>query len=363
MGGAEEQGRAGGAGPASVQGGRPGEPFQGEGEGAGLVQGAGDPRAAQVMGGGPGGIAAEFGEEAELGVQEVVTGRRGDVGVGGADAQQVRLGRVDVAGAPRAEGRTHVGVDLAVLVALFDGDPAGLLVQFAGAVEVVGEQCQAAEPGQPRRHLGLQAQLPGDLVPFLLPVGRPRVLPLDLGEHGERRDGRQLTPAVAQFAEEGTAAPSVAGDRVQVTADQGERRPQAERGGGAPPVVRRLDMGLTIAGTLLLAVAAAGFGVLGDGGAPVYVAAVLWGLGWGGLPTLLQTAVGDAGGDRADAAQAMLVTLWNVAMAGGGVLGGVLLDAAGSGSFPWTLLVLLLPVLAVVLAARAHGFPSRRRVT
>ncbi|GGY67545.1 MFS transporter [Streptomyces olivaceoviridis] len=118
---------------------------------------------------------------------------------------------------------------------------------------------------------------------------------------------------------------------------------------------------LTIAGTLLVAVAAAWLGVLGDGGAPVYVAAALWGLGWGGLPTLLQTAVGDAGGDRADAAQAMLVTLWNVAMAGGGVLGGVLLDAAGSGSFPWTVLVLLLPVLAVVLAARGHGFPSRRR--
>ncbi|MGW0515057.1 MFS transporter [Streptomyces olivaceoviridis] len=118
---------------------------------------------------------------------------------------------------------------------------------------------------------------------------------------------------------------------------------------------------LTIAGTLLVAVAAAWLGVLGDGGVPVYVAAALWGLGWGGLPTLLQTAVGDAGGDRADAAQAMLVTLWNVAMAGGGVLGGVLLDAAGSGSFPWTLLVLLLPVLAVVLAARGHGFPSRRR--
>ncbi|MGW4600976.1 MFS transporter [Streptomyces sp. NPDC004457] len=120
---------------------------------------------------------------------------------------------------------------------------------------------------------------------------------------------------------------------------------------------------LTIASTVLVAVAAAWLGVLGDGGAPVYVAAALWGLGWGGLPTLLQTAVGDAGGDRADAAQAMLVTLWNAAMAGGGVLGGVLLDAAGSGSLPRTVLVLLLPVLAVVLGARAHGFPSRRRTS
>jgi predicted MFS family arabinose efflux permease len=53
----------------------------------------------------------------------------------------------------------------------------------------------------------------------------------------------------------------------------------------------------------------------------------------------------------------MLVTLWNAAMAAGGVAGGVLLDAAGPASFPWTLLVLLLPVLAVVLGARRHGFP------
>ncbi|MEU6667457.1 MFS transporter [Streptomyces sp. NPDC046727] len=117
---------------------------------------------------------------------------------------------------------------------------------------------------------------------------------------------------------------------------------------------------LTIAGTLLVGAAAALLAALTDGGPLVYVAAVLWGLGWGGLPTLLQTAVGDAGGDHADAAQAMLVTLWNVAMAGGGVLGGVLLDASGSGSFPWTVLLLLLPVLVVVLAARRHGFPSRR---
>ncbi|MFJ8386539.1 MFS transporter [Streptomyces sp. NPDC094438] len=118
---------------------------------------------------------------------------------------------------------------------------------------------------------------------------------------------------------------------------------------------------LTVAGILLIAVAAALLAVLSESPAMVYVAVTLWGLGWGGAPTLLQTAAGDAGGDEhADAAQAMLVTLWNVAMAGGGIVGGVLLDALGSGSFPWSILVLLAPVLAVVLAARTHGFPARR---
>ena len=115
---------------------------------------------------------------------------------------------------------------------------------------------------------------------------------------------------------------------------------------------------LPVLSTVLVAVAATLLAVFTGSPAPVYTAVALWGLGWGGVPTLLQTAAGNAGGDAADNAQAMLVTLWNAAMAAGGVLGGVLLDAAGPASFPWTLLVLLVPVLAVVLGARRHGFPA-----
>lgn len=124
--------------------------------------------------------------------------------------------------------------------------------------------------------------------------------------------------------------------------------------------IHRRLRALTIASALLVAVSAALLAVLSDNTALVYVAALLWGLGWGGVPTLLQTAAGDAGGDSADAAQAMLVTLWNVAMAGGGIFGGILLDALGSDSFPWTMLLLLLPVLGVVVLARSHGFPAKR---
>lgn len=125
--------------------------------------------------------------------------------------------------------------------------------------------------------------------------------------------------------------------------------------------IHRRLRSLTIAGTVLVAVAAAVLAVLADNEALVYAASALWGLGWGGVPTLLQTAVGDAGGDSADAAQAMLVTLWNVAMAGGGVVGGILLDTFGSESFAWSVLLLLAPVLAVVLTARTHAFPAARR--
>ncbi|GAA2661498.1 MFS transporter [Nonomuraea recticatena] len=127
----------------------------------------------------------------------------------------------------------------------------------------------------------------------------------------------------------------------------------------AAHINRRLRA-LTIASTVLVAAAAAVLAVLAGSPALVYVAVTLWGLGWGGAPTLLQTAVGDAAGEAADAAQAMLVTLWNAAMAGGGVVGGVLLGLLGATSFPWSVLALLAPVLVVVLAARTHGFPGRR---
>ncbi|MFC9252863.1 MFS transporter [Amycolatopsis thailandensis] len=120
---------------------------------------------------------------------------------------------------------------------------------------------------------------------------------------------------------------------------------------------------LTVAGTLLVALGATLLALLGENPALVYLAVTLWGLGWGGVPTLLQTAAAQAGdkGGAADIAQAMLVTLWNAAMAGGGIAGGVLLDGFGAEAFPWSVLVLLVPTLAVVLVARRHGFTTAVR--
>ncbi|MFF9064042.1 MFS transporter [Streptomyces sp. NPDC014891] len=117
---------------------------------------------------------------------------------------------------------------------------------------------------------------------------------------------------------------------------------------------------LTLGGTLLVAVAAAALAVPAGGTALVLAAALLWGLGWGGAPTLLQTAAAEAGGAHADTAQTLLVSLWNAAMAAGGVAGGLLLDALGAGALSWSVLVLLVPVVAIVAGARAHGFPARR---
>ncbi|WP_131743176.1 MFS transporter [Actinomadura roseirufa] len=124
--------------------------------------------------------------------------------------------------------------------------------------------------------------------------------------------------------------------------------------------IHRRLRALTVMSVVLVAAAATVLALGAGTPALVYAAVTLWGLGWGGAPTLLQTAAGEAGGDSADSAQALLVTLWNVAMAGGGIAGGVLLGLFGAGSFAWATFVLLVPVLVVVLAARVHGFPARR---
>ncbi|MFE6053657.1 MFS transporter [Kitasatospora sp. NPDC056446] len=122
-------------------------------------------------------------------------------------------------------------------------------------------------------------------------------------------------------------------------------------------LVDRKLRALTAGSTALFIVASLLLGVLADNVAVVYLAMTLWGLAWGGVATLLQTAVTDAGGDRG---QALLVTTWNSFMAGGGAVGGILLTAAGPESFPWVVLALLVPVLLVVVGARKHGFPAER---
>lgn len=90
--------------------------------------------------------------------------------------------------------------------------------------------------------------------------------------------------------------------------------------------------------------------------AVVYAAVALWGLTFGGAATLLGTAGADAAGDGVDVAQAMNTTAWNLAIAGGGIVGGLLLGRFGPGSFPIAVLLLLLPTLAVAWFARANGF-------
>lgn len=82
----------------------------------------------------------------------------------------------------------------------------------------------------------------------------------------------------------------------------------------------------------------------------------LWGLTFGGAATLLQTASADAAGEGADLAQSMIVVAWNLAIAGGGALGGMVLQRWGSEMLPWTLLPLIGLAAVLVWGNAAHAF-------
>ncbi|MCC5074456.1 MFS transporter [Xanthomonas campestris] len=118
---------------------------------------------------------------------------------------------------------------------------------------------------------------------------------------------------------------------------------------------RHLRM-LTLASTAVFGLAAAALGMAGDVPAVVYIAVAVWGIAFGGAATLFQTALANAAGDAADVAQSMLVTAWNSAIAGGGLVGGVLLQRYGAGAFAPALVVLLIVTFVVVWRARQHGF-------
>ncbi|EIK97476.1 major facilitator family transporter [Pseudomonas sp. M47T1] len=95
----------------------------------------------------------------------------------------------------------------------------------------------------------------------------------------------------------------------------------------------------------------------------IYAAVVLWGLTFGGAATLLQTALAKAAGPAADVAQSISVVVWNTAIAGGGVLGGIILHSLGVAAFPWVLLVLISMALCAAYFSSTHAFPKAHNNT
>lgn len=118
---------------------------------------------------------------------------------------------------------------------------------------------------------------------------------------------------------------------------------------------------LTLLSLAGFALAVLALGLAGTHAPAVYVAVAAWGVAFGGSPTLLQTASAEAAGPGADVAQSILATVWNVAIAGGGIVGGLLLDACGADALPWAALGLAIAALLLAGAARAHGFPAEPR--
>lgn len=122
-------------------------------------------------------------------------------------------------------------------------------------------------------------------------------------------------------------------------------------------LIGRRHRQLVLASIAFFAIAAAMFGIRGDLPELVWLATGIWGLAFGGAATLFQTAAANTSGQSSDIAQSMIVTVWNLAIAGGGISGAFLLDHAGIASLGWAAAALLALAYALAYRARRKGFP------
>ena len=96
-------------------------------------------------------------------------------------------------------------------------------------------------------------------------------------------------------------------------------------------------------------VALLGLGAFGVMPMPVVIGLVLWNAFFGGLPALMHTRVLHAATERIrDLAAAALTTSFNLAIGGGALLGGILLDRFGISVLPWVAAVII--ALAAIFA-------------
>lgn len=132
---------------------------------------------------------------------------------------------------------------------------------------------------------------------------------------------------------------------------------------GTGVLVDRWLRGLTLLSLAVFTMAALVLALATHSTVAVVIGIAAWGLTFGGAPTLLQTALADNAGDHADVAQSVLVTVFNLAVAGGGVIGGLIVDKLGPVPLPWALVALIVLSLVSAWSADTHGFQSGRRGT
>lgn len=115
---------------------------------------------------------------------------------------------------------------------------------------------------------------------------------------------------------------------------------------------------LVLASIVLFAAAASMLGIRGEVPELFWLATGVWGLAFGGAATLFQTAAANTSGQASDVAQSMIVTAWNLAIAGGGIVGGLLLEHSGIGWLAWSVLALLSIAYGIAFLAKERAFPS-----
>ncbi|GAA0963938.1 MFS transporter [Frigoribacterium faeni] len=112
-------------------------------------------------------------------------------------------------------------------------------------------------------------------------------------------------------------------------------------------------------GSVALFVVAGAVLLVGHASVPaVVVAAVLWGVTFGGASAQLQAALTTAGGDNADVANAFLPVAFNVAIFLAGIVGAALLTVADGLVLPVLMIGFGLVALALTSYGRRNAFPA-----
>lgn len=119
---------------------------------------------------------------------------------------------------------------------------------------------------------------------------------------------------------------------------------------------------LVLASIVLFAAAAFMLGLWGEVPELFWLAIGMWGVAFGGAATLFQTAAANTSGQASDVAQSMIVTAWNLAIAGGGIVGGLLLEYSGIEWLAWSVLALLLVAYGIALLAKDRAFPPNQSI-
>ncbi|GAA3588068.1 MFS transporter [Klugiella xanthotipulae] len=117
--------------------------------------------------------------------------------------------------------------------------------------------------------------------------------------------------------------------------------------------LRLLILGaMALLATTMLALAA-----LSGEVAVTLVAVALWGLTYGSVSPLFQTVPAKLMSRELDVAQAMIVTIWNLGIGLGAVLGGVTLGTLGDGGPAWLAFAAAAVALVVAVVGRKRAFP------
>ncbi|KQP19394.1 hypothetical protein ASF43_28865 [Pseudorhodoferax sp. Leaf267] len=93
------------------------------------------------------------------------------------------------------------------------------------------------------------------------------------------------------------------------------------------------------------------------------VVLLLWGASFGGLPTLFQSATARVTGTSAELGTAMLTTIYNIGIFGGGAIGGLAIGIHGVGSLGLIAGFALCVALVIVLQSSQHAFPRALAAT